>query len=206
METWEKYDAERGALANDLDGIDPSAWDVQSLCAQWKVRHVVAHLNGGGDVHAGSFFLGMVKTGFNFDKLMCSDALRDGAAAPDELLTGLRASIGKHKTPPGAKPFNMLIDTVCHSLDIRRPLGIQRQLPEETLVEVASNLKNIGFPIKAKKRVAGLKFVATDIDWSSGDGPEVRGPADSIILAMGGRKAGLDDLTGDGVATLAGRF
>jgi hypothetical protein len=51
----------------------------------------------------------------------------------------------------------------------------------------------------------GLKLNATDVDWSEGIGPEVKGPLASIIIALTGRKAGLADLTGDGVATLSGR-
>ena len=56
-----------------------------------------------------------------------------------------------------------------------------------------------------KKRVAGLKLAATDIDWTFGDGPEVRGTGEALLLAICGRKAALDDLEGEGVATLRSR-
>jgi len=46
---------------------------------------------------------------------------------------------------------------------------------------------------------------ATDADWSHGSGPEAAGPALSLLLAMTGRTAALDDLTGDGVAVLRSR-
>ena len=46
---------------------------------------------------------------------------------------------------------------------------------------------------------------ATDAEWSHGTGPEVSGPILSLVMAMTGRKAPLDDLTGDGVATLRSR-
>lgn len=205
MDTWAKYDAERSALSDDLAGIDASGWDTQSLCAAWKVRHVVAHLAEGGDVKVGPFLVGMVKNGMSFDRYMESEALTAGAAAPESLLASLRATIGTRKTPPGAKPWNMLIDTVCHSADIRRPLAIDRKVAEETLVEVADRVRTVGFPLKANKRVAGLRFVATDAEWSAGAGPEVQGPLESLILATVGRRAGLDDLSGDGLATLTGR-
>jgi uncharacterized protein (TIGR03083 family) len=104
-----------------------------------------------------------------------------------------------------AKPIAMLMDTVCHSGDIRRPLGIDRKLPEDTLIEVAENLRNVGFPLKAKQRAAGLRLVATDVAWSAGDGPPVEGPAESLILAMAGRPSALEDLKGEGVTALASR-
>jgi hypothetical protein len=43
-------------------------------------------------------------------------------------------------------------------------------------------------------------------DWSTGTGPEVSGPAMSLLLAMTGRSASLDDLSGDGVDTLRSRM
>jgi hypothetical protein len=60
--------------------------------------------------------------------------------------------------------------------------------------------------IGGKKRVAGLTLRATDTDWSAGEGPEVRGPAIAILLAISGRAAGLDDLAGEGVETLRPRM
>ena len=63
-----------------------------------------------------------------------------------------------------------------------------------------------GFPVGAKKRIAGLRLVATDLDWSHGTGPEVTGPALPLLLAMTGRSAGLADLAGAGLATLGTRM
>lgn len=206
MDTWAKYDAERGALCDDLAGLEPGQWDTQSLCERWKVRHVVAHLVVGGDVKPAAAVVGLLKSGMNFNRYMAAQALEAGTASPETLLAGLRASIGRHTTPPMAKPANMLIDTVCHTADIRRPLGIKREAPAETLVESLDSLKDVGFPVGARRRVAGLRLVATDVDWSTGDGPEVEGPAESLLLAMAGRRAGLDDLTGSGAAALASRM
>jgi len=46
---------------------------------------------------------------------------------------------------------------------------------------------------------------ATDVDWTHGSGPEVTGPAHSLLMAMTGRKDALADLSGDGVDTLRSR-
>lgn len=50
----------------------------------------------------------------------------------------------------------------------------------------------------AKKRIAGLKLTATDMDWSHGNGPEVKGPAEALVMMMAGRLVALDDLSGEG--------
>jgi len=67
-------------------------------------------------------------------------------------------------------------------------------------------LPDIGGFLKSKKKAAGLRFVANDIEWSHGDGPEVRGPAESLVLVMSGRPAGLDQLEGDGLPEMQRRI
>jgi hypothetical protein len=58
----------------------------------------------------------------------------------------------------------------------------------------------------ARKRFAGLRFVATDVDWSAGEGAEVRGPSGELLLLLTGRPAGLDGLDGPGAAEAATRL
>jgi MDMPI C-terminal domain len=62
--------------------------------------------------------------------------------------------------------------------------------------------------IAPAKAAQDLRLVATDVDWSYGpdSAAEVRGPAESLLLALCGRPAGLDDLQGDGVAELKARI
>ena len=205
MDTWQAVDEERSALADDLATLDEAQWDAQSLCSEWKVRHVVGHLVGGADVKTGPFLVGMLKSGMNFNRCMAREGLALGAAPPEELLGQFRSTIGTRRTPPGAKPEVMLVDLVCHSGDIRRPTGITRSVPETTMLTVAEAMKRIGFPIQAKKRVAGLRMSATDSDWSAGDGPTVEGPLASLVLVMAGRPAPLEDLAGEGMPTLQER-
>jgi uncharacterized protein (TIGR03083 family) len=206
MDTWQAVDDERSALADDLSALEDRQWDAQSLCTEWKVRHVVGHLVGGADVKAAPFLVGMVKSGMNFNRCMAREGLTLGAAPPHELLTKFRRTIGMHRTPPGAKPEVMLVDLVCHCGDIRRPAGMTRSMPEATLLSVADTMKLIGFPIQVKKRIAGLHMEATDYDWSSGDGPSVEGPLASLILVMAGRPAPIEDLSGEGMQALQSRM
>lgn len=55
------------------------------------------------------------------------------------------------------------------------------------------------------ERAEGLRLEAENVGWSHGSGPEVRGPYDALLLALGGRQAGLGLLSGDGVDVLAPR-
>jgi uncharacterized protein (TIGR03083 family) len=99
----------------------------------------------------------------------------------------------------------MLGEIVVHGADIRRPLGLEHQSPEAALVAIADSWKKSNVLIGAKRRIAGLRLQATDADWAHGEGPEVKGPLASLVLAMTGRKQVHADLSGDGLATLAAR-
>ena len=48
-----------------------------------------------------------------------------------------------------------------------------------------------------------LTLRASDLDWSRGSGPEVTGPAAALGLALCGRSAWLDRLSGPGRESLA---
>ena len=205
MDTWGKLDAERAALCEDLAGLDAAQWDVQSLCDKWKVRHVVAHLARAPEMKGVAAVTMLLASGLSFNRAMERDALKFGAAPPAELLAKLKGIVGSRVLPIGTNTLIMLTDTMCHAADIRRPLGLSRDVPEDSMVEVADRVKDLGFPLGAKKRIVGLKLSATDVEWSTGDGPSVEGPLMSLILAMGGRPSALADLSGEGLATLQAR-
>jgi uncharacterized protein (TIGR03083 family) len=206
MDTWEALDDERSALAEDLAALTDSQWETQSLCSKWKVRHVVGHLIFGADMTTGPVLAGFVKSGLNFNRFIAREGLAIGAASPDELRQQFTKTVGMRRTLPGAAPEILLVDLVCHSADIRRPTGLSRAVPSATLRTVADTVKEIGFPLHAKKRTAGLRLSATDSDWSAGDGPLVEGPLASLILVMAGRRAAIEDLSGAGTDTLRARL
>ena len=116
----------------------------------------------------------MVRSGLSFHRYVAREGLAIGAAPADGLLGRFRKTIGIHRTPPGAKPEIILTDLVCHCGDIRRPAGLARQVPEATLVTVADTAKVVGFPLQVKKRIAGLRLAATDVDWSTATVPPSR--------------------------------
>ncbi len=100
----------------------------------------------------------------------------------------------------------MLSDVIIHGQDIANPLGLKRDIPDDHVRRAADFFKGMGFPFGTKKKIAGFTLKATDVEWSTGAGPEVRGPLLSLLMVMAGRKAALEDLEGDGKQTLAGRL
>ncbi len=54
-------------------------------------------------------------------------------------------------------------------------------------------------------RAGGLRFRATDQDWEQGQGLQVSGPSEALALAIGGRAAALEELSGPGLPLLRSR-
>ncbi|MBX7070737.1 MAG: maleylpyruvate isomerase family mycothiol-dependent enzyme, partial [Microthrixaceae bacterium] len=96
------------------------------------------------------------------------------------------------------------LDHFVHEQDIRRPLGLPAPNDASLLRAALDAAVSVRSPVFAPaKRVKGLSLEATDIDWSHGDGPVVRGPAEALVMAAAGRTVAVTELEGDGVARLA---
>jgi len=205
-DTWTMVAETRTDLASYLEALRSEQWDAPTLCAEWKVRDVVGHLiEGANKITMRKMMGGMLRSGFNLNKMLAATAVEEGKHSPEELLKAVRETVPMRNTPPMTKPEDVLADSVIHTQDIRRALGASSTVPEERVRAALDRMKNTGSILGNKKRVAGLKLVATDMDWTHGDGAEVRGTGEALLMAMCGRKSALDDLSGDGVATLRSR-
>jgi uncharacterized protein (TIGR03083 family) len=201
---WPLIHGEREALAGDLASLTDEQWATASLCPGWTVRDVLGHMTATAKMTEMAFFVAFAGSGFRFNDMTAKKIAGEATAVPSEGLTAFRGQLTATSHPPG--PAEALLgESVVHSEDIRRPLGITRDYPPEAVIRVADFFKGSNLLIGSKKRIAGLRLRATDAEWSTGAGPEVSGPALSLLLAMTGRAAVLDDLSGDGLATLRER-
>jgi len=203
--TWKLIHSERRSLADMLEGLTPEQWGRPSLCSGWSIQLTAGHILAGAEQTGPNFFKGMVASGFRFNAMVNRDAQRLGALAPQEIVGRLRARTTTTNHPP-APVMAMLGEVVVHGEDMRRPLGLGGDVSAEAAVACLDMYKASNFPVGGKRRIAGLRLVAADSDWSTGTGPEVTGPGLSLVLAMTGRAAGLEGLTGDGVAALRSRI
>ena len=203
-DVWPTIHAERKALAADLDGVPNRDWDTPSLCDGWTVRDVVAHMTATTKINAPKFVGKLIGSGFSFTRVQNKGIAAERGASPADTLARFKAQIDSTGRPPG--PIEtMLGETMVHAEDVRRPLGVRHDYPTDAVVAVADFMKRSNLIIGTKKRISGLTLQATDIDWSHGQGPAVEGPMLDLLMAMTGRKAALDSLSGDGVATLRSR-
>ena len=204
-DAWPMITAERQATADLLETLGPDQLSTPSLCAGWTVRDVAGHMISAAEMTPGSFIGGLTRAGFSFNTMTARNlaACRDGDG--HQLAARLRAKAGGRNHPPGPT-VAMLGEAVVHAEDVRRPLGLPRDVPEATLVAAADFYQGSNLLIGSKGRIAGLRLEATDASWTHGDGPVVRGPMLALVLAMTGRRAAAADLEGEGLATLTGRM
>jgi uncharacterized protein (TIGR03083 family) len=204
VDLWATIFSERKALAADLERITPQQWETPSLSTDWTVRDVVAHMTGTARLSGASFLPKLIGAGFSLTRLQRKDIARERGASPDHTLRNFESVMESKGRPPG--PLDtMLGEVIVHSEDIRRPLGIAHAYPLDALVEAADFFKKSNLILGTKRRIAGVTLKAIDTDWQHGNGPLVRGPMVSLLMAMTGRKPALDHLTGDGVAILRER-
>jgi uncharacterized protein (TIGR03083 family) len=208
MSLFDEIAAERLITADLLAGLDDDQLATASLCGKWTVRDVAGHLAVPFVVRPPVFVLGLIKAGGNFHRANDRFAREVGKRPIAELAEIQRRHANSHFTPPGHGPSAPMTDLLIHGQDIRRPLGLIRDFDPARL-RVALDLLSSprarrGFVPNG--RLDGLHLRATDLDWSTGVGPEVAGPAESLLVAMAGRPVGLADLTGEGVAVLRSRI
>jgi uncharacterized protein (TIGR03083 family) len=205
VDTWKLIHAERAAVADMLASLSPEQWASASLCGTWSVQIAAGHILSGAEQTTGRFLGHMVTNGFRFNVMIDRDARTAGQLPPAEIIDRLRATTSTTNRPP-APVVTMLGEVVVHGEDIRHPLGLKGDTSPEALLACLEMYKEANFPVGTKKRIAGLRLVAADVDWTHGAGPEISGPAASLLLAMTGRTGALDDLTGDGLAPLRDRM
>ena len=134
---WPAVHAERKALAADLRALSDDDWATPSLCAEWTVRDVLAHMISAAELTPPTFFAGLIAAGFSFDKLQDKGIAARQGATPADTLAGFEAVLTSVKHPPGPGP-TWLGEVIVHSEDIRRPLGISRAYPTDAVLRARS--------------------------------------------------------------------
>ncbi len=91
-----------------------------------------------------------------------------------------------------------LAEVLTHRADITRVTeGPMRSSDERTAVAIEA-YRNLWWFFRVSSRVRGARLVADDAGFEVGpsDGPEVRGPGTSLLLALAGRPGARSELRG----------
>jgi uncharacterized protein (TIGR03083 family) len=146
----------------------------------------------------------VIRCRFDFDRQVSMRLREQLGATGAETLDRFRHVVPSRTKPP-LPVLAMLGETIVHGEDIRRPLGIRRDHPTGTLTLVARYYQGTDMVVVARGRLGGLRLVATDGPFETGAGRLVTGTTLALVMAMTGRSAYCDELTGDGVELLRER-
>lgn len=194
---------ERADFVEFLATLTPQQWGAPTLCSEWNVKDVVAHVISYEELGTA----GLIKRFAKGRVVRANQVGVDEYAAltPEELVDFLGAHLQPQGLTAGFGGMIALVDCTIHHQDIRRPLGLPRAIPADRLHRVLQLTR--GNPrLRVPRRIRGLRLRADDIDWSAGSGPEVVGAGEALLLAMAGRSAVLGELSGDGLTVLASRL
>jgi uncharacterized protein (TIGR03083 family) len=180
--------AEYQRLADRLASVPAEAWETPSLCEGWRVREVIAHLTMPARYDEEAFMEQLRAHGFDFTKLSDEVAARDGQADPESLVADLQSERLQRWAPPDGGYHGALNHVVIHSLDVTVPLGAGRLTPDEAIWVVLDDLTAGGVHQHFGTEIAGRRLESTDLAWSWGTGPVVRGNAGDLALVLCGRR------------------
>lgn len=196
---------ERADLAEFLATLSPRQWLAPTLCAQWRVRDVVAHVISYDELDARGLLARVVRGRFRPGRINALAMGRYGACSPEQLLAFLTAHLDPQGLPAALGCRVALTDGLIHHQDIRRALAQPRAVPPGRLLP-ALRTALTGPDLAGCWRIRGVRLVATDLDFSAGLGPEVRGTAEALLMAMSGRRGVARELSGPGQPKLARRI
>jgi uncharacterized protein (TIGR03083 family) len=196
---------EREGFASFLDGLTSQQWNSPTLCELWTVREVAIHTVSYDELTTAGLVGRFLKGRLNTDRINAIGVADYSDRSPQQITVLIRSYAQPHGLTGGFGGKIALTDGMIHQQDIRRSIGLPRTIDPERL-RTALNFARFAPTIRGAWRARGVRLVASDLDWSHGRGPEVRGPGEALLMAMAGRRAALDDLDGPGKAKLAQQF
>lgn len=205
MDVLAQVTAERAELADLLDSLSPEQWEVPSLCVGWRVRDVVAHIVSAEGLSSTDLLRRFARARFRPGRLNEVGIAAYDDVPPDQLVGLLR----RHLVPTGPTArFGGrvgLTDGLIHHQDIRRPLGLHREIPADRL-ECALGFALVAPPLRGAWKGRRVRLVATDLDWAFGRGPEARGKGEAVLMTLAGRHGVASELDGPGRDLLVRRL
>lgn len=202
---WALARAERAALAEDLSGLDAHQWRHRTLCGDWDVEDVVAHLVAAASLNQRQWLRSMLGARFR-PAVHNQRRLEDHrGSTPAETLDRFRAVVAS-TTAPSSHTAAYLGEIVVHAQDIRRPLGIPRVPGIASLTPVAEFFAQRDFAVASRTHVRGVELRSDDGQFTAGSGPRVTGSTLALVMVMAGRAEYLSELAGPGVPLLRARL
>lgn len=199
---WQVIHQERAALGELLRTLTPEQWEHPSLCRGWSVRDVAAHVIAWPDTTLRQALAIGLRARGNFNRMIHDEAQRRSSRPTPHIVADYERLAGSRHHLPCLTYHEGLLDVLVHTQDIAIPLGLRHEMPAEAARHCTARVWRVGFPFYARRNLAGYRLVASDCDWSIGEGAIVQGPVSALLLLVTGRPAGLERLSSPGLADL----
>lgn len=173
-------------LADLLTTTDVGPWNAPSLCENWLVRHVVAHVTMPTRLTPAQFGAEMAAAGGDLTLLSDTVAARDARLPEADLLDDLRSPTLHRWQPPGGGASGALSHAVIHSLDVTVALGRPAVAPADAVKVVLEQLTAAGGAVFGID-LTGIRLEAVDTGWSWGTGRLVHHDSGSLVALLSGR-------------------
>ncbi len=138
MSAFEKLHADEVTdIAAFLRELSDEQWEHSTLCTEFTVRHMIGHMLSASDTSIWQVLRRLVAAGFDLDQVTVAMAReRADHRAPKELIMDFEAHdprSGLSRVVPLKSTF---LERVVHHQDMRRPLGMPREVPPSRLTAV----------------------------------------------------------------------
>ncbi|WP_343994489.1 maleylpyruvate isomerase family mycothiol-dependent enzyme, partial [Terrabacter terrae] len=162
---WRSLELERLSLAALLEELTPEQWETPSLCALWRVRDVAAHVAMTPTATAtGTLLRQLVRARGDLWAAAAQVAVEHARRPTEGIVEELRRDAAARTMPRVTNPENILMDALVHGQDVAVPLGIDRPMPTAAAEASFARVWEVGWPFHARRRLTGLRLVATDAD------------------------------------------
>lgn len=197
--------AERARFVAMLAGISEQDWKTATLCSNWNVEQVVAHLSAAANTGKMAWILSMLRAGFNPAKHNQRQLEKYIGDTPEDTLRQFRNSVTSSIFP--TKDYGAWLgEVIVHGQDIAHALDIELDPDPAALEQVATFYAAKDFAVNSARLAQGLNLKATDASFQHGSGPDLRGTLKDLVMSMAGRKVFIENLEGDGVHILRQRL
>ena len=202
MDVWRAVEQRRIALADRVGGLDPAQWDAPSWCEGWRVRDVFAHLVHLAEATQWSMTRDLLANGVAPNKAL--DRVARGLAdePQSDLASRLKAAAGGRYHVVGSPAAVALGEVITHGADMLRPLGLDDDVDPSIAVPVLPVYRRVRRLAFQAQPLREVRLVATDADWTAGEGLDIRGRAVDLLLLLANRSQAIEYLSGPGVAAL----
>lgn len=202
---WDLIHAERARVVDMLEGLGEEDWRAGTLCTNWSVEQVVAHLAAAANTGTWAWIRSMVSAGFNASRHNDRRLARYLGSTPAATLEEFRSSVTSTTAP--TKDYGAWLgEVIVHGQDIARPLGLTLTPDPVAVGEVARFFVAKDFAVNSRRLVKGLALEADDASFTSGSGPVLRGHLLDLVMALAGRPDHCGELEGEGVDELRRRL